>query len=89
MNHSRRLLFSAAGLCLLVFSPSAPAGQTADSLTDASRDSLASLIRPSPSEQAWLEVEWQTDILAARKLAAEKGKPIFLWEMDGHPLGCT
>ena len=25
----------------------------------------------------------------ARRLAAQKGKPILLWEMDGHPLGCT
>jgi hypothetical protein len=25
----------------------------------------------------------------ARRKAAAEGKPILLWEMDGHPLGCT
>ena len=25
----------------------------------------------------------------ARERAAAEGKPILLWEMDGHPLGCT
>ncbi len=25
----------------------------------------------------------------ARKVAAKEGKPILLWEMDGHPLGCV
>ena len=32
---------------------------------------------------------WLTDLWQARKLAARQGKPILLWEMDGHPLGCT
>ena len=27
--------------------------------------------------------------LQVRQLAARQGKPILLWEMDGHPLGCT
>ncbi|MBP7950897.1 MAG: hypothetical protein KA004_14695 [Verrucomicrobiales bacterium] len=79
----------AVALSTCIGTPSATAQQTADSLTEESRERLAALIKPEASEQAWLAVGWQTDLLAARKLAAEQGKPIFLWEMDGHPLGCT
>jgi hypothetical protein len=50
---------------------------------------LFAVIAPDKSEQAWLEIPWQTDLTAARRKAAAENKPIFLWEMDGHPLGCT
>jgi hypothetical protein len=52
------------------------------------RDTLA-FIRPKPSELRWQEIPWQTDIRAACRLAAEQRKPIFLWAMNGNPLGCT
>lgn len=38
---------------------------------------------------AWQAVPWKTDLLAARDLAARTGRPLFLWAMNGHPLGCT
>jgi hypothetical protein len=50
---------------------------------------LIALIAPAKGEQAWLSIPWETDLTAARKKAAAENKPIFLWEMDGHPLGCT
>ena len=28
-------------------------------------------------------------VLEARQEAAKQKKPIFIWAMDGHPLGCT
>ena len=46
-------------------------------------------ITPSKVESAWLEIDWKTDLWEARKEAARTGKPIYLWEMDGHPLGCV
>lgn len=46
-------------------------------------------ILPTPQESEWLEIPWRTDLWAARHEAAEAGKPIYLWQMDGHPLGCT
>jgi hypothetical protein len=52
-------------------------------------ESLQALIRPQPSEEKWLQVPWQTNLWEARRKAAAEGKPILLWEMDGHPLGCT
>jgi len=38
---------------------------------------------------AWRTVDWQTDLIAAQHLAIEQQKPLFIWAMDGHPLGCT
>jgi hypothetical protein len=46
-------------------------------------------ITPSKAESAWLEIDWETDLWEARKEAARTDKPIYLWEMDGHPLGCV
>ena len=50
---------------------------------------LQALIKPDQGEDQWAQIPWVTDLWQARKLAAAQGKPILLWEMDGHPLGCT
>jgi hypothetical protein len=43
----------------------------------------------APGAERWAEIPWETDLTAARARSAKEGKPIFLWIMDGHPLGCT
>jgi hypothetical protein len=50
---------------------------------------LKALIKPSKDENRWATIPWLHDLWQARQLAARQGKPILLWEMDGHPLGCT
>lgn len=50
---------------------------------------LHALMQPTAEELKWQQIPWQTNLWDARRLAAETGKPIYLWEMDGHPLGCT
>ncbi|MBY0228502.1 MAG: hypothetical protein K2W96_04400 [Gemmataceae bacterium] len=52
-------------------------------------DKLQATIRPAKGEDAWADIPWMTDLWEARKVAAREGKPILLWEMDGHPLGCV
>jgi hypothetical protein len=42
-----------------------------------------------PKEEAWRSIPWKISLLEAREIAAEQQKPIFIWAMDGHPLGCT
>ena len=37
----------------------------------------------------WRTIPWRTSLLDAQKDAAEQKKPLFIWAMDGHPLGCT
>lgn len=39
--------------------------------------------------EAWETVGWRVDLLAARDEAAALGRPLFLWAMNGHPLGCV
>lgn len=50
---------------------------------------LHALIKPQGHEDKWAQIPWLTDLWEARQKAAAEGKPILLWEMDGHPLGCT
>jgi len=50
---------------------------------------LIDVIAPAKGEASWLSIPWETDLAAARRKAAAQNKPIFLWEMDGNPLGCT
>ncbi len=50
---------------------------------------LHALMKPSAEEDKWVQIPWLTSLWEARRKAAAEGKPILLWEMDGHPLGCT
>ena len=73
-------------LCGLAWSISAPA---AEPVRPDKFGKLQALIKPDAGEDAWAKIPWLTDLWQARKIAAAQGKPILLWEMDGHPLGCT
>lgn len=78
------LLFSASiALTLTNLHAAAPP------LTAGNVDTVFAATLPTDAESAWLKIPWQTDLTAARQKAASENKPIFLWEMDGHPLGCT
>jgi len=50
---------------------------------------LHALIKPQADEEKFMQIPWMTSLWDARKKAADEGKPILLWEMDGHPLGCV
>ena len=39
--------------------------------------------------ESWQTIPWKIDLLAARDAARREKKPLFLWAMNGHPLGCT
>ena len=51
-------------------------------------DAIAHVL-PGAEEMKWASIPWQTDLWEARRLAAEQGKPIFAWMMNGNPLGCV
>ena len=51
-------------------------------------ESLKTLIKPRAEETKWEEIPWMVDLWEARKKAAQTGKPLMLWEMDGNPMGC-
>jgi hypothetical protein len=41
------------------------------------------------TDATWRSIPWQTSLLKAQAIAARERKPIFLWAMNGNPLGCT
>ena len=56
-------------------------------LTVAEFERLHRELQP-PADEPWRSVPWTTNLLEARDEAAREGKPIFIWAMDGSPLGC-
>ena len=81
---SRSMRSSVIALGALVALPSVVAADGPMTLEE-----LHAVISPSEDELAWMKIPWMSDLWEARKKATEEGKPLFLWEMDGHPLGCT
>ena len=59
------------------------------SLPDATFRQLHAAVAPRGAGERWAEIPWETDLAAARKRAAREKKPLLMWIMDGHPLGCT
>ena len=75
-------LLAAVGVVLLAWPT------VAAELTDARFKELLAELQPSEDE-LWRTVPWNTDLLDAQRTAVQEDKPIFIWAMDGHPLGCT
>ena len=46
-------------------------------------------VLPKASEELWNTIPWHLDFAAARAEANRVGKPLFVWMMNGNPLGCT
>jgi hypothetical protein len=81
------ILCAVIGVAFLNMTPSY--GQSSvEKLSETQVEHLLKTIRPSEGEDPFATIPWQTNLWDARKLAAKEGKPILLWEMDGHPLGC-
>jgi len=65
------------------------AGEPARSpLTDAEFTALHTALQPD-RDFAWERIPWRLDLLAAREEARREGMPLFLWALNGHPLGCS
>jgi hypothetical protein len=67
-------------LSLLWFGPS---GLTVDEFR-----TLHAQLQPAKDE-AWRTIPWKVSLIEAQAAAAREKKPLFIWAMDGHPLGCT
>jgi len=52
-------------------------------------DRFQELMNSTVPKEQLSQIDWQTDLLDAQKIALEQKKPIFIWSMDGNPLGCT
>ncbi len=52
-------------------------------------EKLHGYIKPRPEQLRWLDIPWESDLWEARQKAAKMPRPIFIWAMDGNPLGCV
>ena len=77
--NSRIVLGVLAGLMLA--NAAAPAQETLEARIEK--------LVPSADEDRFLDIDWRTDLLEARAEANESGKPMFMWMMNGNPLGAT
>jgi hypothetical protein len=84
----RQILFRVLAGLLAAFTLTAPLASAAPPLSTSDLVKLRTLIRPAAGEDPFDTIPWETSLWDARKKAAAAGKPILLWEMDGHPLGC-
>jgi hypothetical protein len=71
-----------------LFLPAAGALAAPAPSTSALEREIASVL-PTREEDAWLEVPWRTNIFEAIEEAGRTKKPVFLWVMNGNPLGCA
>ena len=46
-------------------------------------------IKPTRDEMAWSEIPWETTFYNGLIESDKEQKPLLLWVMNGHPLGCT
>ncbi len=58
-----------------------------DRLTDADFPTIYDALQP-PSVELWKSIPWHISIVEAARQAEKEGKPVFMWQADGWPLGC-
>ncbi|MBT3270513.1 hypothetical protein HN371_25440 [Candidatus Poribacteria bacterium] len=46
-------------------------------------------ISSASKETRWRDISWNPDIWDGRVKAAEAGRPMFIWAMNGDPLGAV
>ncbi len=74
---------------LSIVAAAATVSRAAEPINPARFEQVHTLIKPKPVEEKWAQIPWLASLWQARQQAAREGKPILLWEMDGHPLGCV
>jgi hypothetical protein len=46
-------------------------------------------IEPDAEETRYLQISWRESLLRGMREAKQSDKPVMLFVMNGHPLGCT
>ena len=46
-------------------------------------------IEPGADELSWERIPWRPTLWEGLLEAADSERPLLLWVMNGHPLGCT
>ena len=91
--HMLGLLTAIAGLLasgpLAAQTSEVPAAKAKVELNDQSYADWRKHILPDTGELAWQQIPWATTFKDGIVAADAASKPLLLWTMNGHPLGCT
>lgn len=83
MKRRHRLTWSLLAAVVLV------AGLRAQPLSDDTFRHWADYLRPSEAECTFQEIDWRLSFPDGIRDSQTLGKPLLLWAMNGHPMGCT
>jgi hypothetical protein len=78
---------SLAGLAVSEEKEKKPAAPDINHLMDANFPIIFDALQP-PRIEPWKSIPWHISIVEAAQQAEKEGKPVFLWQADGWPLGC-
>lgn len=67
----------------------APQDTTQSQVSDTTFAAWRDHIAPRKDEDRWLQIDWHDSVSAGVNAAAKQQRPMLLWLMNGHPLGCT
>src|ERR1700722_4420937 len=56
-------------------------------LTVANFPTIYDALQP-PKVEPWKSIPWHISVVEAALQAEKEGKPVFMWQADGWPLGC-
>jgi hypothetical protein len=85
MNAARALaLWVVGSIPVAAMSLPAASDEFAIDWTDVERKVL-----PRADELEYRDIGWRVSLWEALKEAQREKKPVLLWAMNGHPLGCT
>ncbi|MBL4771363.1 MAG: hypothetical protein JKY61_09520 [Planctomycetes bacterium] len=77
-----------ASLLITVVASLVPQQEQLD-LTPKNLDAVLERILPEDPELRWKNVNWRVSLAEGIVDAKAAEKPILLWAMNGHPLGCV
>ena len=84
-----KTLVLSVGLGLALAAGCGPGPVTsASAAPPATLDQKIAAMLPTEAEDRWLQIPWRADLAQARAEAQRAGKPLYMWVMDGNPLGC-
>ena len=76
-------------LLVLIFFSGCTPREDSFSLTTKNFDMWKNYITPPQNELAWTRIPWLSTFSEGMIQANTLQKPVLLWVMNGHPLGCT
>jgi hypothetical protein len=76
-------------ILVFIFFSGCTSQEEAFSLTPQNIDMWKNYITPTQSELAWTRIPWLSSFGEGMIQADAQKKPVLLWVMNGHPLGCT